>query len=66
VLELSTRLNKVFLGVEFMAACLSHSPDAYLDELQAKLVDACGVKVHISTVWRALRRRGFALKKVLA
>jgi len=36
----------------------------YLDELRTQLEEACGIKVHESTVWRALKRRGFTLKKI--
>jgi hypothetical protein len=49
---------------KYIEACISHSPDVYLDEIRTRLEEACGVKVHESTVWRALKRRGFTLKKV--
>ena len=53
-----------FFILKYIEACISHSPDAYLDELRTQLEEACGVKVHESTVWKALKRRGFTLKKV--
>jgi transposase len=57
-------ITLIFFIVKYVEACVSHSPDAYLDELRTQLEEACGVKVHESTVWRALKRRGFTLKKV--
>jgi hypothetical protein len=57
-------ITLIFFIVQYIEACISHSPDAYLDELLTQLEEACGVKVHESTVWRALKRRGFTLKKV--
>jgi transposase len=53
-----------FAWVQYLNMCLQHSPDAYLDELQEQLQDLHGVSVDISTVWRALAKRGFTLKKV--
>ncbi|KAF9490687.1 hypothetical protein BDN71DRAFT_1343785, partial [Pleurotus eryngii] len=43
---------------------VQYSPDVYLDELQEMLGGRLGVEVSLSTVWRALRRSGFTLKKV--
>ena len=53
-----------FFIAKYIEAFIAHSPDAYLDELRTQLEEVCGVKVHESTVWRALKRRGFTLKKV--
>ena len=53
-----------FFIVKYIEACIACSLDAYLDELWTQLEEACGVKVHDSTVWSALKRRGFTLKKV--
>src|SRR5882724_11342745 len=36
----------------------------YLDELKEGLEEQCGTKVDLSTVWRALARSGFTMKKV--
>jgi hypothetical protein len=39
-------------------------PDLYIDELQEMLAATCRANVSRSTVWRALSRGGFTLKKV--
>lgn len=57
-----TTISQVVL--QYVEACIEHSPDAYLDELALQLEDAWGVKVSLSTVWRALSRMGFTRKKV--
>ncbi|KAH7924314.1 hypothetical protein BV22DRAFT_1196045 [Leucogyrophana mollusca] len=49
--------------VRFLRGTIQHSPDRYLDELQELLEDRCGVEVSQSTIWRALRRSGFTIKK---
>lgn len=36
------------------------NPTAYLDEMAWYLQHTCGVAVHITTVWRTLRRRGWS------
>ncbi|KIK91930.1 hypothetical protein PAXRUDRAFT_148411 [Paxillus rubicundulus Ve08.2h10] len=40
------------------------TPDLYLDELQEMLVTSCGVEASHLTVWHALHRVGFTMKKV--
>ena len=52
-----------FFIAKYIKAYIAHSPDAYLDELRTQLEEACGVKVHESMVWRALKKRGFTLNK---
>ncbi|KIL57687.1 hypothetical protein M378DRAFT_52852, partial [Amanita muscaria Koide BX008] len=39
-------------------------PDMYLDELREMLTVASGVQVSVSTVWRALTRGGYTMKKM--
>jgi transposase len=66
-MDVSHHVRSVFIylfHIQFVDAVLEHSPDAYLDEIQKELNEACGVQVHIFTVWRALKKRGFTLKKV--
>lgn len=48
-----------FLQNEVKGTC-----DAYLDELRKELVAVTGKPVSDSTVWRALRRSGYTMKKV--
>ena len=43
---------------------LSSMPDVYLDELQQELKEKHGVSVATSTIWRALVRGGYSMKKV--
>ena len=43
---------------------VNQKPDIYLDELQELLTERSGVHVHESTIWRALTRSGFTMKKV--
>ncbi|KLO04146.1 hypothetical protein SCHPADRAFT_797458, partial [Schizopora paradoxa] len=38
--------------------------DAYLDELRKELEAVSGTKVSDSTVWRALQRSGYTMKKL--
>ncbi|TBU57947.1 hypothetical protein BD310DRAFT_802046, partial [Dichomitus squalens] len=51
-------------NMKFFEGHIEHSPDAYLDELKIHLEDACGKRVSKTSVWRALRKMGFTLKKV--
>ncbi|KII84379.1 hypothetical protein PLICRDRAFT_118149, partial [Plicaturopsis crispa FD-325 SS-3] len=46
--------------------CIERAPDIYLSELQDELEGTCAVRVDVSTIWRALTRRGFTRKKVKA
>ncbi|KAH7917786.1 hypothetical protein BV22DRAFT_985652, partial [Leucogyrophana mollusca] len=50
--------------VRFLQGTIRHSPDLYLDELREVLEERCGVEVSEPTIWRALRRSSFTLKKV--
>lgn len=43
---------------------IDRTPDLYLDELIEVLFNECGKVVSKSTVWRALQRGGFTMKKV--
>ena len=49
---------------QFLQGLVRHTPDAYLDEMQELLETRRGVAVGKATVWRALIRSGFTLKKV--
>ncbi|KIL55693.1 hypothetical protein M378DRAFT_17709 [Amanita muscaria Koide BX008] len=50
--------------VRFLRGTVRHSPEIYLDEMQEIMEDRLGVDVSESTIWRALRRSGFTLKKL--
>ena len=52
------------MHIQYLCGLVRHSPDAYLDEMQALLEERRGVEVHRSTVWRALTQSGFTMKKV--
>ena len=41
-----------------------HKPTAYLEEVQQDLFDTTGTWVHISTICRTIKQRGFTRKKV--
>jgi transposase len=43
---------------------VAQKPDIYLDELRELLAERSGIQVHESTIWRALTRSGFTMKKV--
>ena len=47
-----------------MFSAVNDVPDIYLDELQMELKEAFGVSADKSTIWRALRRKGYTMKKV--
>lgn len=49
---------------QYLRSCIEHSADYYLDELQTQLEEMCHVKVSMHTIWRALRRQGFTMKRV--
>ena len=49
---------------QYLHGSLSRNCDGYLDELRAGLAAMCGIHVSISSVWRALRRSGYTMKKV--
>jgi hypothetical protein len=58
--------NSVYLttSLQYLHGSLNHNCDGYLDELRAGLEDMCGIRVSISSVWRALRQSGYTMKKV--
>ncbi|KZP21980.1 hypothetical protein FIBSPDRAFT_664694, partial [Athelia psychrophila] len=41
-----------------------HKPDVYLDEMRELLEKRRGTAVNDSTIWRALKRSGFTMKKI--
>lgn len=43
---------------------VQHTPDIYLEELQEQLELRRGVVISLSTIWKALRRTGYTMKKV--
>ncbi|KAJ7138028.1 Homeodomain-like protein [Mycena epipterygia] len=49
---------------DYLQGCLDLSCDKYLDELQLGLQETCGRIISQSTVWRALKRSGYTMKKV--
>jgi len=50
--------------LQFLQGQIDRSCDTYLDELREELEEKCGVSVTLPTVWRALRRSGYTMKKV--
>ena len=53
-----------FTLFKFLRGSVRFSPDIYLDELQEMLEERLGVSAGQSTIWRALRKSGFTMKKV--
>lgn len=49
---------------QFLYRIVTEHPDIYLLELQEKLMLTFGVRVHPSTIWRALTLGGLSKKKV--
>lgn len=49
---------------QFMLAVLDHSPDIYLDEIQAQLSEMHDLNVSLATIYRTLKRLGIGSKKV--
>jgi transposase len=64
VFILFIQCNAVIIPIQFLQGLVHHAPDAYLDEMQELLEARRGVAVAKSTVWRALMRTGFTMKKV--
>ncbi|KAF8593027.1 hypothetical protein BDV93DRAFT_482585, partial [Ceratobasidium sp. AG-I] len=52
-----------FENVLFVIGKVRQKPDIFLDELQEVLMVQCGVECDLSTIWRALKRSGFTMKK---
>ena len=51
-------------SVQFLHSMLDKRCDLYLSELQSSLLEMCGISVSQSTVWKALQRSGYTMKKV--
>ncbi|KAJ7347840.1 hypothetical protein DFH08DRAFT_699101 [Mycena albidolilacea] len=51
--------------VAYLHGCLDQSCDKYLEDLQVGLEETCGRAVSLSTIWRALKRSGYTMVKVL-
>lgn len=49
---------------QFLQGLLQQRNDLYLYELRERLEDVCGIAVNEATVWRALHRSGFRMKRV--
>jgi hypothetical protein len=49
---------------QWLHATLNNTPDLYLDDLHEELKEECGVSVSLSTIWQALVRSGYSMKKV--
>jgi transposase len=49
---------------QFIEALVEQTPDIWLCEIRDALSTVCGVVVGLATIWRALKRRGFARKRV--
>ena len=47
-----------------MLQSILHKPTAYLEEIQQDLLDTTGTWVHVSTICRTVKQRGFTRKKV--
>ncbi len=51
--------------LQFLHGAVSRNSDVYLNELQEDLRQICGVSVSKSSIWRALQRSGYTMKKVM-
>lgn len=49
---------------QFIQGAVNKNCDTYLDELQESLQDTCAVEASLPTIWRALKRSGYTMKKV--
>lgn len=64
---LSIKVQRMLtLCVQFLQNEVKGTCDAYLDELRKELEGVTGNKVSDSTIWRALQRSGYTMKKVRA
>jgi len=52
------------LDIQCLFGVIDRNPDLYLDELQEVLSQQCGKDVSKSTIWRALSKGGFTMKKI--
>jgi transposase len=50
--------------MQYIQGSVDKKCDSYLDELQQSLKENCGVEASLQTVWRALKRKGYSMKKV--
>jgi hypothetical protein len=51
--------------MQFLHGSLDKNCDLYLDELRQSLKERCGISVSLPTVWRALNRSGYTMKRVM-
>ncbi|KAK7001995.1 Homeodomain-like protein [Favolaschia claudopus] len=49
--------------VDFLVALVERTPDIYLREMQAELRELCNVEASLTSIWTALRRRGYTRKR---
>lgn len=54
----------VLRRIQYIFGVINRTPDVYLDELQEMLDVNCEQEVSRATIWRALTRQGFTMKKV--
>lgn len=50
--------------IQFIQGCLEHSPDAYLNELQAQLHEGMGCHISRTTIYSALKKLNYTHKRV--
>ncbi|KDQ15261.1 hypothetical protein BOTBODRAFT_90220, partial [Botryobasidium botryosum FD-172 SS1] len=51
-------------SIIYLRQVIAQTPDVYLDELRESLYETYGKHVSDSTIWRALKKAGFTMKKV--
>jgi hypothetical protein len=51
-------------SLQFIQGTVNKNCDVYLDELKESMHSTCGVDASLSTIWRALKRSGYTMKKV--
>ncbi|TFY51280.1 hypothetical protein EVG20_g11074 [Dentipellis fragilis] len=51
-------------NIQFLQSLLARSCDVFLDEMQATLERRCHIEVSMASIWRALRRSGYTMKRV--
>lgn len=59
-------VGKLAPHMDFLIEVVQCEPDITLYELAGALEDACGVRVHVSSIHRALVRTGYSYKKRVA
>ncbi|KDQ07271.1 hypothetical protein BOTBODRAFT_120277 [Botryobasidium botryosum FD-172 SS1] len=52
------------LELQYLHGALERSPDLYIEELARGIYESCGTSVSETTVWRALKKAGFTMKRV--